>query len=194
MATAEPIRCKKQLKSLAYYWLERENLRNYTLIVLGAHTALRISDLLKLTWADVYDATRCNFRSHIVLTETKTGKRKKIALHTQVIDALKLYFPHRRCDFIFANNRKNGGAIGRTQAWRIIKIAANATETNATCVNSTISTHSLRKTFGYFAWKSGVDHILIMGIYNHTSFQITRRYLGITQDDLDKIYWGACLF
>ena len=51
----EPIRDKKQLKELAGYWLKRGNLRNYTLIVVGVCTALRIGDLLNMEWQDVYD-------------------------------------------------------------------------------------------------------------------------------------------
>ena len=55
MAAKEPIRDKIQLKSLANYFLKRGQLRNHVLIVMGTCTALRISDLLRLKWSDVYD-------------------------------------------------------------------------------------------------------------------------------------------
>ena len=119
MAATEPIRDKKQLKALADYFLKRGQLRNHALIVVGACTALRISDLLQLKWSDVYDQERNAFRLHVTLTEKKTGKSKTIALNKQAIAALTLYFPHRRGTFIFASNRKEDRAISRVQAWRL---------------------------------------------------------------------------
>ena len=74
MALSEPIRDVEELRMLAGYWLERGNVRNYVLIVLGVCTALRVGDLLRLTWDDVYDARRGGFRSHLVVVEMKTGK------------------------------------------------------------------------------------------------------------------------
>ena len=189
MAMTEPIRDKKQVKELAGYWLKRGNLRNYTLIVLGVCTALRISDLLKLKWDDVYNNESEEFYSHITLTEKKTGKNKIIALNSQAVKALRLYLPFRCGEYIFTNNRKDEKAISRVQAWRIIRTAAEA-------INAVgrIACHSLRKSFGYFAWKAGVHPAVIMDIYNHTSYEVTRRYLGISQDDRDKVYLNMALF
>lgn len=189
MAVTEPIRSKKQLKELAGYYLQKGQLRNYTLIVMGVYTALRISDLLRLKWSDVYDEKRQAFHTHITITEKKTKKTKTIALNKQILGALRQHFLHRRGEFIFANNRKDAKAISRVQAWRIIREAATAIG-----LTGKISCHSLRKTFGYHAWTSeAVSPVVIMEIYNHSDFKITKRYLGITQDDLNAAYLGIQL-
>ncbi len=186
MAAAEPIRDKNQLKALADYYLRRGQIRNYTLIIAGVYTALRISDLLRLRWSDVYDEQRQAFHPHIIVTEQKTGKRKTIALNKKVLSALHQCLLHRRNNFIFSNNRKQAKAISRVQAWRIIHAAAEAVG-----LMGKISCHSLRKTWGYHAWTNGrISPVIIMDIYNHSSYAVTKRYLGIAQDDLDKAYLG----
>ena len=189
MAATEPIRDKKQLKALADYWLKRGNLRNYALIILGVCTALRIGDLLRIVWLDVYDEGSGLFRTHMTITEQKTGKQKVIALNTQAVNALRLLYPNRRGAFLFASNRKEDKAISRVQAWRIIRAAADAIQ-----LIGRYGCHSLRKSFGYHAWKAGVQPVMLMDIYNHSSFEITRRYLGIQQDDRDKVYLNMAMF
>jgi site-specific recombinase XerD len=80
-------------------------------------------------------------------------------------------------------NERTGNAISRVQAYRIIRGAGCAVG-----LVERVSCHSLRKTFGYHAWKSGVSPVVIMDIYNHSSFDVTRRYLGVCKDDRDAVY------
>ena len=190
MAATEPIRDRQQLQMLADYFLKRGQLRNHALIVMGACTALRVSDLLCLKWSDVYDKRLQQFRRHITLTEKKTGKRKTVALHKQALLALRRYYPYRRGEYIFVSNRQDGRPISRIQAWRIVHAAVMAVN-----ISGKIACHSLRKTWGYHAWTSNaISPVIIMDIYNHSSYDVTRRYLGIVQDDLDHAYLSLELF
>ena len=183
MAATEPIRDKEQLKALANYYLQKKQYRNYALVVMGVYTALRISDLLQLKWADVYDEKRQIFYTHVTITEQKTGKIKTIALNKQILNALHLYFPQRHGKYIFSSKRGEN-AISRVQAWRIIHEAVINVG-----ISDKVSCHSLRKTWGYHAWTSGeVSPVIIMNIYNHSDYEVTKRYLGVAQDDLDKAY------
>ena len=189
MAMTQPIRSKRKVRELAAYYLDRGHLRNYTLIVLGLYTALRISDLLRLRWEDVYNFESCLVRTCITITEKKTGKSKIIALNKDAINALTLFALEsaKQGSFLIENSR-TGNAISRIQAYRIIRDAAEALN-----FQNRVSCHSLRKTFGYHAWKSGVSLAVIMQIYNHSSFAVTLRYLGITQDDINEVYLNLSL-
>jgi integrase len=184
MAATQPIRNKQQVKALALYCLRRGQFRNHLLIVMGVHTALRISDLLRLCWNDVYDFQRGCVRSSVTIVEKKTRKSKTFPINKNVVSAIGLLAaqrPVRPHDFLMENPRTNQ-AISRIQAYRIIRAASEALQMEQ------VSCHSLRKTFGYHAWKSGASPVVIMEIYNHNSFAVTKRYLGITQDDQNQIY------
>ncbi|MDR1246819.1 MAG: tyrosine-type recombinase/integrase [Clostridiales Family XIII bacterium] len=190
MATTQPIRNKQQLRAMAEYYLKLGQFRNYVLIVIGIHTALRVSDILCLRWGDVYDFATDRAHVRATVIEHKTGKQKSLALHKKIVAALSLYASHhppeKPEDFVFVSRRKSR-AIGRVQAYRIVRAAAEALKIGR------ISCHSLRKTFGYHAWKSGISPAVIMEIYNHSNFAVTRRYLGVTQDDKDAVYLGLHL-
>jgi integrase len=184
MAITEPIRSKLHVQELANYYLHRGELRNYCLVVLGVYTALRVSDLLRLRWDDVYDFSRRRVCEGLVIIEKKTGKTKIIALNESAKRALTLYADQAAGpgNFII-ENPTTGKAISRVQAYRIIRDAAEELK-----FGLRVSCHSLRKTFGYHAWKSGISPAVIMDIYNHSSFDVTKRYLGVSQDDKNEVY------
>ncbi len=186
MSTTQPIKSKKDLFALKNFYLKNEpNLRNYALICTGINTALRISDILELTWEDVYDFRQKRFRPHLTLRENKTGKKTIIALNKSLQKALATYkksLPSQKPEqYIFPG--KKSPSLSRQQAFRIIKHAGMALK-----FPEPISCHSLRKTFGYHAWTAGANPTILMMIYNHSSFQITKRYLGIDQDDKDHVF------
>ncbi len=187
MNTTQPIRSMDEIEELKnYFYLEKTNLRNYALICLGMNSALRIGDLLSLKWEDVYHFPGRCFLKHISITEQKTGKRTQIALNQSAVGALQVYQESLGqfgpADYLFPG--KYGFThLSRSQAFRIIKSAGQDLH-----FETDISCHSLRKTFGYHAWKSGAQPVVLMNVFNHSSFQITKRYLGIEQDEKDKVF------
>lgn len=192
MNTAQPIRKEADLHRLKeYYRTACPNQRNYLLLVMGLNTALRISDILSLRWGDVYDFRLKSCKEHLCITEQKTDKKSMILINPNIKKALTEYKKYLASQkkkvteetFLFETNRKEGGSISRVQAFRIIKKAATACG-----LEGVVSCHSLRKTFGYYAWQQGIKPALLMNIYNHSSFQVTVRYLGIEQDDRDEIF------
>lgn len=188
MSTTQPIKEVAQIKQLKeYYMVKKPNLRNYAMICLGINSALRISDLLHLKWEQVYDFGLGKYRKHINITEQKTRKKTRIALNESAIEALEMYRNSlsycEQKDYIFSGRNGSKYPLSRSQAFRIIKGAGDELH-----FEEGISCHSLRKTFGYHAWKKGVHPAILTEIYNHSSYQVTRRYLGINQDDKDNIF------
>ena len=189
MSYTEPIRDSKELKEfVSYYKIRQYQPRNYCMIILGLNTALRISDILNLTWDKVIDFDNYGLLTHISIAEAKTGKSQSIVINDTLRKALielkNTWDAISPEQYLFSVEGKPSMHISRVQAYRIIKEAAN----NTIADSSHIGCHSLRKTFGYFAYKNGANPVLLMSIYNHSSFEITKRYLGITQDEKDNVY------
>lgn len=192
MGKTQPIKEFEQINLLKEYFLERDETRNYVLVVFGLNTSLRISDLLSLRWQDVYNYRTGTYRQHLEVVEKKTGKSNIVAINPAIVEALDML---RSCGqrtapelFLFRSQKGENQPITRNRAFCIIKEAADnlGFEDNIAC-------HSLRKTFGYQAWKQGVQPALLMSIYNHSSYEITKRYLGINQDERDQVFLNVIL-
>lgn len=187
MSTTQPIRNSEQLKIFkAYYQSEKPNPRNYTLIIVGLNSALRISDILRLTYGDVYDFESNLWKTHIVTIEQKTGKTNRIYMNREIQNTLKKFInpvSKGSSAWLFGSQMQKARPLSRYQAYRIVREAASFAGLDAG-----ISCHSLRKTFGYYAWKQGTPPALLMSIYNHSAYRITKRYLGIDQDDKDEVF------
>ena len=154
------------------------------LFVMGINTALRISDLLSLSIGDVLN-TMGEVAETITLKERKTGKIKRFPVNESLRNALKVYFACQGCrDYaepLFVSRKK--GALSRYQAWRVLKAAGESVGLN------NIGTHSLRKTFGYHAYKkSGADIGLVQKLLNHSASRITLRYIGIDKERMDNVF------
>ncbi|WP_058486685.1 tyrosine-type recombinase/integrase [Defluviitalea phaphyphila] len=180
--TVEPIRNKIKIKQM-YQYLNGKDSKYALLFKFGLNTGLRISDILPLKVKDIFNVNG-NFKEYLVISEKKTGKEKKIKLNNALRKAIKTYIKKNNLsheDYIFPSRK--GTHIGRVQAYRVLKDAANVIGIE------NFGTHSLRKTWGYWTYKESRYNIgLIMDTFNHSSQSITLRYIGINQDQRDELY------
>ena len=185
MNSVEPIRSEKKIEDMKTY-LKGKDLRDYALFVVGINVALRISDLLNWTWEDVLTPNRKDFKL-IKLKEGKTNKDRVIKLNKTSQKALRELFDSLSDqvikDYIFKSREGENKPITRQQAFKILKDAAAAVE-----IKENIGTHTLRKTWGYHAWKNGFNPAIIMETLNHSNLTVTKRYLGIRQDEINDLY------
>ncbi len=168
-------------------YLKGKSVRDYALFVVGTNVALRISDLLDLTWDDILDENG-NFKI-LILKEGKTQKIRNIKLNQSsrkaIGELLETLDTYDMDDYIFKSREGDNKPISRQQALNILKDAAESVGG----VKENIGTHSLRKTWGgYHAWKSGYNPALIMETLNHSNLSVTKRYLGIRQDEINDLY------
>lgn len=175
MNIVEPIRDRENLKKCEEF-LEKQSLRNLLLFTLGTNSGLRISDILRLDVKDVKD------RDYIDIIEKKTGKFKRFPLNEKLKLLLKQFTKGKEPEaplFVSVFNNR----MERTQCYRIINNACRNIG-----VKYKVGTHTLRKTFGYHHYKKFKDVVVLQKIFNHSSPQITLRYIGIDQDIIDESY------
>lgn len=180
--TVEPIRDKTKIKQM-YHYLNGQDSKYSLLFKFGLNTGLRISDILPLKVKDIFNKN-IELLDYLILNEKKTGKEKKIKINNALQKSLESNVRDRKLcfeEFLFSS--KKGGHLGRVQAYRVLKEAAEIIGIQ------NFGTHSLRKTWGYWTYKMSKYNIgLIMDTFNHSSPSVTLRYIGINQDQKDELY------
>ncbi|MFE8697194.1 tyrosine-type recombinase/integrase [Cytobacillus sp. FJAT-53684] len=158
--------------------LRKQSSRDLLLFVLGINTGIRVHDLLSLKVIDVWDGS--SVREFLYVSDEKSEEKKGYYINNQVKMALENYLAAlelTESDYLF-KSKKNNLPITRQQAYRIINHAAKEVG-----ISGKIGTHTLRKTFGYHAYRKGIAISILMAIYNHQTPAETLRYLGIEKND-----------
>lgn len=143
----------------------------------GINTALRISDLLSLTFDDVSG-------SKLTIKEGKTGKTRSIDLNSgakAIIAARRKANPHHTYLFEVDSNRAKGKPVSRVSV-------ANAFKAVGDEMSIQLGTHSMRKTRGWLMHSAGESIEMICKVLNHSSPAVTMAYIGLTQAEIDATY------
>jgi integrase len=161
------------------------NYKMSLLIAIGCFTGLRISDILSLRWKQILGV------SEFTITEKKTGKRRVVKVNKgfqkhikQCYDSLHITNEDEKC---FLSRKK---MVYSTQR---INILFKEIKQKYNLKIEHFSTHTMRKTFGRKVFESaGTDAPLalmrLQTLFNHASPTITKKYLGITDSELESSY------
>ncbi|MBA7541668.1 Tyrosine recombinase XerC [subsurface metagenome] len=185
MRTVQPIRDLKKIRAIKGN-LRKRNPRDFLLFTLGINTGLRISDILRLKVEDVKDQAG-EIKEYLDLNEKKTKKQRLIYLNNEVRNALEYYFDKTGIydleRYLFISDKtKINKPISRIRAWQLIQIWCREVG-----IKGRIGTHTIRKTAGYQMRIAGVAIELIQEVLGHQSISMTKRYLGITDDEVTKV-------
>lgn len=186
MNTLEPIKNMETILDIADYLRTRDSMyaeRNYMLWLTGIYLGLRVSDILTLQVRDVRN------KDNVYKREAKTGKENFVEIPKEFKAEIRKYVQGKEdYEYLFTSRKKmrmmkeSGEVvliekpIGRQQVYELLKDAAGK------FCNSRVGTHTMRKTFGYFLYQSTKDIVLVKEVLNHSDINITRRYIGLTQE------------
>lgn len=184
MIEVSALKDKKQI-DLMKKILKSNNMRDYLLFVMGINVGLRISDLLNLKISNV--VTNGKINKEVTIQEVKTKKMRTFTINKSANSAIKEYLSmlgdYDEDWYLFKSRKGDNKNISRVQAWQVLNDAAKLAG-----IKEDIGTHTLRKTFGYWSYKQGIDISLLQKIFNHSSPAITLSYIGITKDDIRDVY------
>lgn len=170
----QPLRTIQEIEDMKYFLTRYCSARDCFMFVFGINTGLRVSDILPLKVKDVRG------KKHVMIVERKTDKTKTFTIPRSLREEIEEYTrgmdPN---DYLFPS-RKKGGHISTTQAYRALVKAGKMMD------RDDIGTHTMRKTFGYMYYKRTKDVAKLQEIFNHSSTKITKRYIGINQDEIDE--------
>jgi integrase len=148
--------------------------RDYILFLVGINTGLRISDLLKLKGKDLKK------KKKVVIKEGKTEKARTIHLENIYGELNEYINVLGETEWLFPS-RKGDKPITRIQAYRQLNKAAQMVD-----ITEGIGTHTMRKTFGYWHYKQFRDVAELQMILNHSHPEITLKYIGITDEQIEN--------
>lgn len=165
--------------------------RNKMMFLVGINVGLRASDLVTLKWNFFFDDGK--FKDFYTLQPKKTKKHKKFvklffnqAVKKAITDYIEEY-PIQDMDEYLFKSRKGNGAITERALWGIIVDTAAEAK-----IDKNVGSHSLRKTFGFWAWHNANDKnkalVTLQMVFNHSDTNTTMRYIGLLNSEIEDMF------
>lgn len=165
-----------------------ENDKQYlwcTYCILSFSLALRISDVLNLTWDKVLE------KREVTVTEKKTGKTKTIPIGPNTSEHIsKLYKLLKKPNvhrYIFINNETKR-VYTRQHINNILKEFKSKYHISV----GNFSSHTFRKTFGRYVYnkmgRTEESLVLLNQIFRHATIQTTKIYIGLRDSEIGRVF------
>ena len=162
-----------------------ENFKMSLLIALGCFTGLRISDILALRWEQILSTEEFS------IIEKKTGKKRVLRLNSQLQQHIQECYEHippigLKAPILVSQK----GTVFTIQR---INVILKEIKRKYRLKVKNFSCHSLRKTFGRQVYNMNSENselalVKLMELFNHSSIAITKRYLGLRQEEILETY------
>lgn len=173
----EPLRTKQEIEDMKWSLSRHCTERDRFMFVFGINTGLRVSDILPLKVKDVRG------KNHVRLIEKKTKKDRNVNV-MGIVEEIESYTKGMDDEDYLFQSRKGSKPITDTQAYRALVQAGKMID------RVDIGTHTMRKTFGYHYYKKTKDVATLQEIFNHSYPSITKKYIGIRQEEIDETLVG----
>ena len=161
------------------------NYKMSLLMAIGCFTGLRISDILALRWEQILGV------DEFTVIEKKTGKQRILRLNSQLRKHIQECYEQIKPIGVKAPILvSQKGTIYTVQA--INRILKDIKKKYRLKIKN-FSCHSLRKTFGRQVYNMNSENselalIKLMELFNHSNVAITKRYLGLRQEEILETY------
>ncbi len=162
-----------------------KNYKMSLLVALSCFTGLRISDILALRFSQILGV------SEFTIIEKKTGKKRTIRLNPKLQKHIQECYKHIHPIGINAPILvSQKGTIFTIQR---INVILKEVKKKYRLKVKNFSCHSLRKTFGRQVYNMNSENselalVKLMELFNHSSVSITKRYLGLRQEEILETY------
>ena len=187
---SEPLRNLSDINAMHRVLTKWGNVREAECFIIGCNFALRVGDLLKTTveQSKLDDIT-------VIGNEQKTGKFKKFPINEPARNAIvRLMLWYRSKDiepvYLFQGTGNRAKKLIKPISARHLNNKLKAAA-EAIGLDIAISSHSMRKSFGYHAYMNGTSIRDLQVLFNHkTEFQ-TLTYIGVTRKTVKDVYLSS---
>lgn len=196
---ADPIKSLDDINRISKYLIDNKRYRDNMLFICGINFGLRISDLLSLRFCSLIDDD-LSFKQEFPILEKKTRNTRKVkknrwlSVNDAVVDAVTLYLensPSKLDDFMFRSESPNGKEQNRALSRAAVDLILKGIQSDLN-IKAHMSSHSLRKTFGYHQMAMDSNDprklLILQKMFGHSSATQTMEYIGITDEEITDSY------